>query len=410
MRVSSLLRHIESLWRNRSGNVAVIFGLSLLPLIGLSAMAVDYSRASVMQARAQAALDAAVLGGAAQPASSRVQVATNSFSGNFSPFTGITAPTPTFTTNADGSFSGSATFTVPTTLGATIGIPSVTVAVSATAIAKTTSSTTNNVCILVLDPSSAQTLLVNSGVNLNAPKCEIDVASTNTTAAMINSSLPNVGSVCIAGGYTLNGGSTVNNISKNCKTATDTIAGTIPSPTVGACTISNQNYSGTVNLSPGTYCGNFNFNGSGTLSLASGVYIFSGTHWNLNSGWSITGSGVTFYFADSSSYIQFNSNVSVNLSAPTSGTYSNVLMFEPSGLSKSSFAVDGTSTGHALQGLIYLPSRNITFNSSANVTSDALTLVVNQIIFDTVTWSMSPSANALASKNGPTSTMVVLEK
>jgi Flp pilus assembly protein TadG len=405
-----LLRRITSLWYNRNGNVAIVFGLSLLPLIGLSAMAIDYSRASVMQARAQMALDAAVLGGAGQPTSTRKQLASNDFTANFSPFGGVVSSTPTFTNNADGSFTGAVTLTVPTTLSATIGIPSLTVTASATAMAKTASTSTGKVCILVLDPSSAQTLLVNSGVNLKAPNCEIDVASTNTTAAMINSSLPNVSSVCIAGGYTLNGGATVNKISKNCKVATDTIAGTIPSPTVGACTVSNQNYSGTANLVPGTYCGNFNFNGSGTLNLASGVYVFSGTHWNLNSGWSINGSGVTFYFADSSSYIQFNSNVSVNLSAPTSGTYSNVLMFEPGGLSKSSFAIDGSSSAHALQGLIYLPSRNITFNSTANVSSDAIMLVVNQIILDTVTWSISPASNALASQGGSTTTSVVLEK
>src|SRR6185437_3629669 len=94
-----------------------------------------------------------------------------------------------------------------------------------------------------------------------------------------------------------------------------------------------------------------------------------GTHWNLNSGWTATGSGVTFYYADASSYIQFNSGVKANLSAPTSGTYAHVLMFEPNGLSTSSFAVDGTSTSDLLQGLIYLPSRNVTFNSAANATA-----------------------------------------
>jgi len=48
------------------------------------------------------------------------------------------------------------------------------------------------VCILVLDPSSSQSLLVNGGVTLNAPNCEIDVTSNATTAAMINSSLSNI--------------------------------------------------------------------------------------------------------------------------------------------------------------------------------------------------------------------------
>jgi hypothetical protein len=88
---------------------------------------------------------------------------------------------------------------------------------------------------------------------------------------------------------------------------------------------------------------------------------------------------VTLYFATSSSYVQFNSGVTVSLTAPTSGAYANVLMFEPDGLSTSGFAIGwGLEFGHALQGLVYLPSRNITFNSTYIGTADAFTLVVNQ--------------------------------
>jgi hypothetical protein len=94
--------------------------------------------------------------------------------------------------------------------------------------------------------------------------------------------------------------------------------------------------------------------------------------------------------------VQFNSGVTVSLTAPTSGTYANVLMFEPDGLSTSSFAIDGaSSSGHALQGLVYLPSRNITFNSTYSGTADAFTLVVNQLIFDSnsgKTWSITPAS------------------
>lgn len=263
------------------------------------------------------------------------------------------------------------------------------------------------VCILVLDPSSSQTLLVNGGVTLNAPSCEIDVASSSSTAAMFNSSLPNVAKVCVKGRSTVNGGSTINNLTNNCTTAADPYVGNISIPTVGSCTVNGSNFSGTTNLSPGTYCGTFNFNGSGTLNLAAGLYIFNGTNWNINSGWTINGTGVTFYFATSGSYIQFNSNVTANLSAPTSGTYANILMFEPAGLSTSSFAIDGTSSGHLLQGVIHLPSRNITFNSASNVTSDGLTLVVNQLILNTITWSISPDASTIAGSGSGTNAVLL---
>lgn len=202
---------------------------------------------------------------------------------------------------------------------------------------------------------------------------------------------------CVSGTVT-NNGATIGGLQTHCTTHSNPYAGKLTAPTVGSCTVNGANYSGTVNLNPGTYCGSFNFNGSGTVNLAAGVYIFNGTTWNINSGWTITGTGVTLYFVNSSSYVQFNSGVNVSLKAPTSGTYANVLMFEPDGLAKSGFAVDGTSaSGYALQGLVYLPSRNLTFNTIYNGTTDAFTLVVNQLIFDSNnpnSWSISPSSGS----------------
>ncbi len=49
--------------RARTGSVATVFALVALPLIGLLGSAVDFTRASVQQARLQAASDAAVLAG-----------------------------------------------------------------------------------------------------------------------------------------------------------------------------------------------------------------------------------------------------------------------------------------------------------------------------------------------------------
>ena len=221
------------------------------------------------------------------------------------------------------------------------------------------------------------------------------MASTASPAAIFNSGATlTVQKTCVAGSAT-NNGATVGGLTTGCTTHANPYKNALTDPTVGTCTVNGANYSGTVNLSPGTYCGSFNFNGSGTVNLASGLYIFKNTTWNINSGWTITGTGVTFYFTSSSSYVQFNSGVTVSLSAPTTGTYANLLMYEPDGLSTSSFAIDGTSSsGHALQGLVYLPSRNITFNSTYSGSADAFTLVVNQLIFDSnspKSWSITPS-------------------
>lgn len=408
------------------GNIGLSFALLLPVMVTVAGAAVDYSRIEQFKTQLQATVDSAALSGAAAYTSSgqatnASTVASNYITSNTTLLPGhVGAITHSVTTSsvATGNNPGytvtvSATGTVATTLLRLIN-QSVNVSASATAVNPTT-----KVCILILDPSSSQTFLVNSGVTLTAPNCEIDVASESSSAAMINSALPNIAKLCVAGGSTVNGGVTVNNLTNDCTTATDPFANTITAPTISTvCQYSNENYSGTVTLSPGTYCGSINFNGggtvtfktgnyvfydatvnfnsTGTLSFGAGVYSLKGTSWNINSGWTASGTGVTFYYADSSSYIQFNSGVKANLAAPTSGTYANVLMFEPNGLSNSSFAIDGTSTTDLLQGLIYLPSRNFTFNSAANATSDGLTLVLHQIILDSVTWSISPSPKTIA--------------
>src|SRR3954469_2192757 len=46
---------------DRRGNVVAIFGLAIVPVIGLVGMAVDYTRGNSMRAAVQAALDATAL-------------------------------------------------------------------------------------------------------------------------------------------------------------------------------------------------------------------------------------------------------------------------------------------------------------------------------------------------------------
>ena len=52
---------ISRLFRDKSGNVAVIFGIAAIPLISLVGAAVDYSMANKMKAKLQSAADAASL-------------------------------------------------------------------------------------------------------------------------------------------------------------------------------------------------------------------------------------------------------------------------------------------------------------------------------------------------------------
>jgi Flp pilus assembly protein TadG len=397
--VSGLIRHLRSfrlllgaLRRDESGVTAILTALMMVMIFGFVGLGLDGAVWYTNHNQMQVIVDSAALGAAKmQSNSSNTTAMITAAAKNDAVINGLSTSTGDTISASVGSSPATVTVTMtrvmPTFFSALFLSPPT---ISATA----TAFPGNNVqvCILVLENPGTQTLLVNSGNTLTMPTCQIDVASTSSGAAMFDSSLPNVAGVCIAGTATLNG-NTVNNLVDPCTVATDPFANTIPAPSIGTC-INATNYAGTVNLSPGTYCGGgSNFNGSGTVTLAAGTYVFNGAYWNINSGWTLNGTGVTIYLVNTSSYIQIGSGVTVNLSAPTSGSYANVLMFEPNGLSAGSgFTINGSSSGHLLQGLIYLPSRDLTFNSTANVSSDGMTLVVNELILDSVDWSINPNA------------------
>src|SRR5439155_9916052 len=63
-----------------SGNVAIVFALGLVPAVGLTGVAVDYSKSSQLRTRMQQVLDASVLAGVKEPDTSlQVSKATSVF-------------------------------------------------------------------------------------------------------------------------------------------------------------------------------------------------------------------------------------------------------------------------------------------------------------------------------------------
>jgi Flp pilus assembly protein TadG len=387
-----LLVRARRLTSAKKGNVAITFALAFVPLVTLGGGALDFAKAINSKAQLQAALDAAVLAGV-QQSSNQASVASSYFTGAVAAAALSSTSPPSFTLNSDGSLSGTAQAQISTNFLGIIHIPNLPVTATATARLNQKS---NPVCILVLDSSDAQALLVNSGANIQAPSCEIDVRSTASPAAMFNSGTTlNVAKICVAGNnVTKNGGSNPP-VSTGCAAISDPFAGKLPAVSVGSCTYSNKVYDGsTVTLNPGTYCGSTNFNGSPAITFNSGLYVISGGTMTINSGATLSGTGVTFYFADANSKIQFNGGASGTLLAPTSGTYANILIFEPDGLGQSQVVFDCTN-GENLQGLIYLPSRQVTFNSVSNVSSEQITMVVDTLILDSTNFSFTSSAKAM---------------
>src|SRR5262245_49718310 len=107
--ISRLKRRAQAFQSDKSGNVMITFALAMIPIIGFTGAAVDYSRANSAKAAMQAALDSAalILSKEAQNLTSAQlnQKALTYFLANFNrPEVTNVAVTPTFTQAQAGSF------------------------------------------------------------------------------------------------------------------------------------------------------------------------------------------------------------------------------------------------------------------------------------------------------------------
>ena len=191
-------------------------------------------------------------------------------------------------------------------------------------------------------------------------------------------------------------------------TVKDPFAGKLKAPTKQACATTDASgnalqgtYDGTVTLKQGTYCSGINFHGTSKVNLNPGVYYFAEgatsattATWIFDNGASITGKDVTLYF-ESGAAIHLNSGTTATLEAPTSGDTSGILMYEDSTYTAGAAPINLESV-HNYKGLIYLPNRDVTFNSATNLSSgtEQMTMVVNNLMVNANTdWTFNAYNN-----------------
>jgi len=368
-----------------AGNASVIAAIAAIPLFGAAGVAIDYIRQGQALATLQAAVDAAALAGAAAD-SSYVTAAEKFFDANIDESKFLTVSKKCTASGAI-EVRCDAAATIRSTYTSILGFDDLGISTTATALG-TPGKPASNACLMTLAPSAAQSFLVNSGANVEAVGCEVHVKSKANPAAIFNSGTTmKSDKICIEGSQIIDNGGTHPNLQKPCSTAKNPFAGALPVPDSSTCKYSNGNYSGLTPLSQGVYCGWHNFNSGSNVTLAPGTYIIKNGGWNVNGGnW--TGTGVTFYFADTSK-IQFNSAVKATLKAPTSGTYKGFLFAEKEGLSDSQFIIND-NLGFAMEGNVYLPSRELVFNSNSSLRTNKMTVVSRTMIFNNVKWKLEP--------------------
>lgn len=96
----ALLRQLGRFRYNRSGNIAVIFSLSLVPMVSAAGGALDYIRATAIRSKLQAAADAASVGSVAKK--SPAFIAAGNMTSDGAIVSGVTDATNLFNANMSG--------------------------------------------------------------------------------------------------------------------------------------------------------------------------------------------------------------------------------------------------------------------------------------------------------------------
>lgn len=124
----------------------------------------------------------------------------------------------------------------------------------------------------------------------------------------------------------------------------------------------------------------------GDVTFAPGTYYIAGGSLSLGAQANVIGAGVTFILthdpADSTSFatISMNGGAVVNLSSPSSGTYDGVLFYGDPRAPYGSTHINGNSAS-IIEGGIYFPSRELTFNGNTGLQTRCIQLVARRLNF-----------------------------
>lgn len=410
----------------QAGQATLLMALMLGTfLMGFIALGLDVQYLFRAKRLAQSAADAAALA-AAEESSNGVnneQLAANAVAklNGFDTTLATNPATVTLSTPTSGSYSGSAsymqavvTMPVPTLFMGVLNHKA-TFTISARAVAANGQTSPTCVC---LEGTSGQDLNMSNGTSLTATSCGVTVNSTASNAVGVvggstlsATSLGIASSTWTSSANVNNGGSitgstkVVTGVSTQCSPALPAV----PSYSASQCTADpGSNYSdggSSYAVGPGsahstTQSGNLvcynsllvGANGD-AVTLNPGIYVINGGQLHFESGSggyaNAGGSGVFFYLLGGASLVVDN-GANTRLTASTTGTYANTLMYEDASDTQA-FSFQGGSSS-IFSGTIYLPSAALTIGNGATLNSDvvaqSLTLTGGGILQSAATTNM----------------------
>lgn len=370
---------------SRGGNVGVLFAALAPVLIGLLGAGIDFAQYSRFRSELQSIADGASIAGARYfalavdgkkiPANvakefSEKRISTEINIGN--------AKVSVASDNEEKSISVKISFAFkPTFLTALVENP-INIDVTSTAQAIGSS----NICVIALSDHKKGALTVEDSATLLGDNCAVYSNSTHNKA-ISSRGVARVETAfnCSSGGFDGMVNSFQPAVVADCPPREDPLKDHIP-PSAINCTLSvNLVANANTTISPGVYCNGLTIAGNSVVTMRPGVYVIKDSKLEVKDTASVSGDGVSFYFAGTDPTMNFGPDTTIELSAPEAGPMAGILMYRDRDSNHSHKFTISSNNAKTLVGTIYLPSARLTIDSDAPVAaSSAYTAILAEEI------------------------------
>ncbi|NJO67683.1 MAG: hypothetical protein HC826_01770 [Rhodospirillales bacterium] len=212
--------------------------------------------------------------------------------------------------------------------------------------------------------------------------CGVDVGSDATNALVVFA-----GATLISGGTCVRGQAWVNGTAtpepkEFCPGQPDPLAA-VAEPEFAGCDENKKSVGASTTLSPGVYCGGLTIEKEVAAELEPGVYIVKdGPLW-VRDGAKMTGSDLMIFLEGKKAEIRFDSGATIELSAPLTGPYKGVLIFQD----RDTAILNSwnANAGSYMRGVLYMPSSKLKVDGENKLTPEkaCAVIIANEIDFHT---------------------------
>ena len=248
-----------------------------------------------------------------------------------------------------------------------------------------------NHCVLALS-KTADGAVTFSGSSIANLGCGVASNSTSSTSVLSQGAASaHVSAVRASGGVSNSGGLVSETAPRtNANPVKDPYAD-LTAPTISKCDNNNTKITTKppkTTLKPGTYCNGLDIGSHADVTLKPGNYVIADKDFSVGAGAKLTGSDVTIILTTKNgtySEIKFNGSATIDLSAPTTGPYAGVLIFQdpnaPVSTSSSYTHKINGDAGSKLVGVIHIPNQPVEMSGNATVPNGCMRVIAQTVTF-----------------------------